>query len=79
MAKVDMLGTGQLFRDCEAPDKETPGFHNLPPPNPPSPPPKTCPCRSLHSSMNSYTFPHKEERVLKGVFGGREGGGVGDL
>ena len=47
-----------------------------PPPKPPIPPPKTCPCRSLLGTMHSYTFPHKEVRVFRdGVLGVGRGGG----
>ena len=52
--------------------------HPDPSPNPPIPPPKTCLCRSLHSTMQSNTFPCKEGRVLRhleGGFGGGRGGG----
>ena len=45
------------------------------PPKPPIPLPKTCPCRSLHSTMHSYTFPYKEGRVLRDLEGGLLGGG----
>ena len=45
----------------------------------PTPEAKLAPCRSLHSTMHSYTFPYKEGRVLRnleGGFGGQEGGGA---
>ena len=60
------------FRDCETRLSSSP--------EPPIPPPETCPCRSLHSTIHSYTFPYKEGRAfrdLEGGFGG--GGGGGDL
>ena len=44
--------------------------HPDPTPNAPIPPPKTCPCRSLHSTMHACTFPYKEGRVLRDLGGG---------
>ena len=51
--------------------------HPAPPPKPPIPPPKTCHCRSLHSTMHSYTFPQGREGFLgswRGFWGGGKGG-----
>ena len=52
-------------------------WHMDPPPEPRIPPPKTCPCRSLHSAIHSYTVPYKEGRVFRDLEGGFWGVGRG--